>query len=129
MVKNLGDGKPQIRKTSHYCLLAYVKTYKTFDEVIQIYIHYGIHSESWQLRQKSINSFQSILIMEMKYLNWSSAEFRKVVEELLNRTNDENQYVQKASEQCLLSICKYEELRNFSKKLPNAFYNSLKQFC
>lgn len=78
MVRNLGDGKPQIRKTSHYCLLAYVKTYKTFDEIIQIYLHYGLHSDSWQLRQKSINSFQSILMLEVKYLNWSSPEFRKI---------------------------------------------------
>ena len=31
MVKNLGDEKPAIRKTSHYCLMAYVKTYKSFD--------------------------------------------------------------------------------------------------
>lgn len=108
MVKNLGDAKPQTRKTSHYCLLAYVKTYKTFDELIQIYMHHGINSDSWQLRQKSINSFQSILIMEIKYLNWSSLEFRRMVEELLAKTKDESQYVQKASEQCLLSICKYE---------------------
>lgn len=129
MVRNLGDGKPQIRKTSHYCLLAYVKTYKTFDELIQVYISYGFESDTWQLRQKSINSFQSILIMEMKYLNWSSPEFKKIVEELLARTKDESQYVQKAAEQCLVSICKYEEVRNFSKKLPPANYNVLKDFC
>ena len=72
MVRNLGDPKPQLRKTSHYCLLAYIKTYKTFDELIQVYLHFGFSSESAQLRQKSINSFQSILIMEIKYLNWSS---------------------------------------------------------
>ena len=88
MVRNLGDSKPQIRKTSHYCLLAYVKTYKTFDELIQVYINYGFESDTWQLRQKSINSFQSILIMEMKYLNWSSPEFKKIVEELLAKTKD-----------------------------------------
>ena len=42
MVKNLGDAKPQIRKTSHYCLLAYVKTYKSFDELIQVYLNVGV---------------------------------------------------------------------------------------
>jgi hypothetical protein len=42
MVTNLGDVKPQIRKTSHYCLLAYVKTYKSFDELIQVYLTNGI---------------------------------------------------------------------------------------
>ena len=72
MVKNLGDEKPQIRKTSHYCLMAYVKTYKSFDELFQVYMTVGVNSEEWQLRQKAVNSLQSILIMEMKYLNWGS---------------------------------------------------------
>jgi hypothetical protein len=38
VVTNLGDSKPQLRKTSHYCLLAYIKTYKSFDEIINVYI-------------------------------------------------------------------------------------------
>jgi hypothetical protein len=78
MVKNLGDEKPPIRKTSHYCLMAYVKTYKSFDELFQVYLTVGINSEEWQLRQKAVNSLQSILIMEMKYLNWGSNEFKRV---------------------------------------------------
>ena len=63
MVINLGDAKPQIRKTSHYCLLAYTRTFKNFDDIIEAYITYGFLSKEWQLRQKSINSFQSILVM------------------------------------------------------------------
>jgi len=31
IVINLGDSKPALRKTSHYCLLAYVRTMKNFD--------------------------------------------------------------------------------------------------
>jgi hypothetical protein len=73
MVVNLGDSKPQIRKTSHYCLLAYIRMFKNFDDLIGVYIANGIMSEEWQLRQKAINSFQSILVMEIKHLNWSSA--------------------------------------------------------
>ena len=88
LIKNLGDAKPQIRKTSHYCLLGYVKTYKSFDELIPIYSTYGLNSNEWQLRQKSINSFQSILIMEMKFLNWGSGEFRKIFELLMARLKD-----------------------------------------
>ena len=72
MVVNLGDSKPQIRKTSHYCLLAYVRMFKNFDDLVEVYIGNGFTSSEWQLRQKSINSFQSILVMEMKYLNWGS---------------------------------------------------------
>lgn len=48
---------------------------------------------------------------------------------MLSRGKDESQYVQKASEQCLLSICKFEEVRNFSKKLSQNIYNQLKVFC
>lgn len=88
MVVNLGDLKPQIRKTSHYCLLAYVRMFKNFDDLIEVYVGNGLLSNEWQLRQKSINSFQSILVMEMKYLNWSSAEFRKIFELLLGKLKD-----------------------------------------
>ena len=88
MVKNLGDEKPQIRKTSHYCLMAYIKTYKSFEELLQVYLANGISSEEWQLRQKAINSLQSILIMEMKYLNWESQEFKRVFETLLIKLKD-----------------------------------------
>lgn len=78
MVINLGDSKPQIRKTSHYCLLAYVRMFKNFDDLVEVYIGNGFTSSEWQLRQKSINSFQSILVMEMKYLNWGSNEFKRI---------------------------------------------------
>jgi hypothetical protein len=44
IVANLGDPKPQLRKTSHYSLLAFVKTYKTFDEVITMYLDVGFNS-------------------------------------------------------------------------------------
>ena len=37
-VINLGDTKPQVRKTSHYCLLAYAKTYRSLDELFAIYL-------------------------------------------------------------------------------------------
>ena len=73
MVINLGDTKPQIRKTSHYCLLAFIRTFKNFDDLIEAYIMNGIMSKEWQLRQKSINSFQSILVMEMRYVDWTSS--------------------------------------------------------
>lgn len=46
--------------------------------------------------------------MEMKYLNWGSGEFRKIFELLLFKLKDDNQYVQKAAEQCLLSLCKID---------------------
>ena len=44
VIVNLGDPKPQLRKTSHYCLLAFVKAYKHIDEVIGFYLDIGIGS-------------------------------------------------------------------------------------
>jgi hypothetical protein len=79
VVKNLGDlNNPTLRKCSHSCLLAYVKTYHNFDTILHYYLREGLCSTSWQLQQKSINSFQSILIMEVKHLNWASYEFKKI---------------------------------------------------
>ena len=37
--------------------------------------------------------------------------------------------MQKAAEQCLLSLTKVEELRQFSKKLTPNMFNQLKLFC
>jgi len=67
--------------------------------------------------------------MEMKYLNWGSNEFKRVFETLLIKLKDENMYVQKAVEQCLLSLCKMEELRAFSKKLIPQHFQLVKNFC
>ncbi len=66
--------------------------------------------------------------MEMKHLNWGSNEFKRIFETLLNKLKDENVYVQKAIEQCLLSLCKMEELRIFCKKLIPQHFQLLKNF-
>lgn len=129
MVANLGDAKPQIRKTSHYCLLAFVRTFKNFDDLLEVYAKEGLSSSEWQLRQKSINSLQSIIVMEMRHLNWESKMFRQTFEHLLAKLKDENGFVQKAAEQCLLSLSKVEELRHFSKKLTPALFTQLRLFC
>jgi hypothetical protein len=96
-VLNLGDPKPALRKTAHYTLLAYLRTYRSFDDLMEVYSVAGFASPEWQLRQKAINSFQSILVMEMRYLNWSSPEFRKIFEHLLSRLGDDSPFVQKAA--------------------------------
>jgi hypothetical protein len=108
VVVNLGDPKPQLRKTSHYTLLAFVKTYKHIDDLIAFYLDNGFSSPEPQLRQKCINSFQSIVITETKYLNWASPEFKRLFELLLQKLKDENPYVQKAAEQCLLTLSRME---------------------
>lgn len=67
--------------------------------------------------------------MEMKYLDWGSNEFKRIFELLLLKLKDENGFVQKAAEQCLLSLSKVEEIRNFSKKLSIVNFNQLQAFC
>jgi hypothetical protein len=42
-------------------------------------------------------------------------------EMLLQKLKDESPYVQKASEQCLLTLSRMEEVQAFSKKLTPAF--------
>lgn len=128
VVVNLGDPKPQLRKTSHYTLLAFVKTYKHIDDLITFYLDNGLGSPEPQLRQKCINSFQSIVITETKYLNWASPEFKRLFELLLQKLKDDNPYVQKAAEQCLLTLSRMEELKAFLKKLSPPFYNLYRIF-
>jgi|JI9StandDraft_1071089.scaffolds.fasta_scaffold1139340_1 hypothetical protein len=38
IVGNLGDSNPQLRKASHYSILAFIKIFKNIDEVISIYV-------------------------------------------------------------------------------------------
>lgn len=59
---NLAHDKTQMRKTSHYCLLAYVRAFNDFDGLVKEYIAFGLDSPSHQLKQKSINSLQSIIL-------------------------------------------------------------------
>jgi len=42
---------------------------------------------------------------------------------------DDSGFVQKAAEQCLLSLSKAEDLRAFSKRLTPALFLQLRSFC
>lgn len=128
-VLNLGDSKPQVRKTSHYCLLAFAKTYRSLDELLAIYLELGFSSPEAQLRQKTINSFQSMIITDAKVINWNSLEFKKVFEALLQKLKDGNAYVQRAAEQCLLTLSKLEPVTSFSKKLTPTHAGIYRLFC
>jgi hypothetical protein len=88
----------------------------------------GLYSDSWQLKQKCINSFQSILIMESKFLNWASSDFKRWFELLVDRLTDESPYVQKAAEQCLISLCKLDNVRGFSKRISQDYLALLRGF-
>ena len=69
------------------------------------------------MQQKSINSFQSILILEARQFDWADPRSRKVVECLLDRIEHSNLFISKAASQCVLSLCKMEGIRTMVKKL------------
>ena len=47
----------------------------------------------------------------------------------MQRLKDENQFVQKAAEQCLLTLSRLEEVQSFSKKLVPSFSALYRSFC
>jgi hypothetical protein len=130
IIRNLGDAnRPSLRKCSHSCLLQYVKSYHNFDSLLYHYMREGLNNgTSWQLQQKCINSFQSILILEVRHLNWSSYELKRWFEILLDRLKDENVFVSKAAFQCLGSLCKMQSVKMLIDNLSIDSLNILKGF-
>lgn len=59
------------------------------------------------MQQKSINSFQSIFILEVKHFDWAHPQSVKLVEVLIDKIEHENLFVSKAASQCILSMCKF----------------------
>ncbi len=130
VIRNLGDlNRPSLRKCSHSCLLQYVKTYHNFDTLLYHYMRQGLNDgPSWQLQQKCINSFQSIFILEVKHLNWSSYELKRWFELLLDKLRDQNTFVSKAASQCLSSFCKMQSVKILVDNLSIDSLNILKGF-
>ena len=63
--------KTALRKAAHTAILNTIKTYPQFNLLVRIYLNYGILSENQLIQQKSINSFQSIFILEVKHFAWN----------------------------------------------------------
>lgn len=81
-------GKPSIRKASHTCLLAFVKTYNNFDALLEEYLNSGFEHENGLIRQKSINSFQSIFILEARNFIWESESSKRLLQYMINKAGD-----------------------------------------
>ena len=80
------------------------------------------------VQQKSINSFQSILILEAKHFDWSDDHSRNLVETLVGKVDHENLFVSKAASQCILSICKMEGIKLVVQRLSEESVRKLKRF-
>ena len=66
------------------------------------------------VRQKAINSFQSILILELKLFSWGSNESKALFENFLEKAIDENALVSKAAVQCLISMAKIDDIHQLA---------------
>ena len=70
-----------------------------------------------------------MVITDAKVLNWASVEFKKVFEALLQKLKDGNPYVQRAAEQCLLTLSKLDQVTSFIKKLSPTHSGIYRLFC
>ena len=86
---NLGHvSKAPLRKASHTCLLAFIKSYHNFDGLIEQYLDHGFDHDSLLIKQKSINSFQSIFILEVKNIRWDSPETKRLFQTVIQKAGD-----------------------------------------
>lgn len=89
MIRNLGSQDIQLRKLSHRCLVEYIRKFNNFDSIITNYLTEALENpdSTLQLKQKTINSLQSILILEYKSLNLKSPVTKRILETLINLAN------------------------------------------
>lgn len=69
------------------------------------------------IKQKSINSFQSIFILEVKSFNWESEASKRLLQNMIMKAGDENLQIAKAAAQCLLSLCKNEGVKQTTENI------------
>lgn len=120
--------KSALRKAAHTVLLNAVKNYPHFTILGEIYLTSGFLSEQELVQQKSINSFQSILILQAKHFEWTDQRSKKLVETLVNKIENENLFISKAASQCVLSICKMEGIKVLVKRMDVQIIGKLKKF-
>lgn len=110
----------QLRKLSHRCLVEYIRKFGNFDSIFIGYLTESLENEgaNAQLKQKSINSLQSILILEYKSLNIKSVITKQILEVLINIGNSyENKEVRKAAIHCIITLSKVPGFKFLLKSL------------
>ena len=80
------------------------------------------------IKQKSINSFQSIFILEVKNIRWESPETKRLFQTVIQKAGDENLQIAKAAAQCLLSLLKNESIKKTATFLSLGYLNKLYDF-
>ncbi|KAL4466847.1 hypothetical protein ABPG74_010444 [Tetrahymena malaccensis] len=125
---NIGDEQAGIRRKCHSLLLKYIRTYQNSEIVVKVFISTGFQNQNWIVRQKSINSFHSILVSESKIISWNSPDMVDLTLCSINLLNDDNIHVQKATEQLLVQFTKCEQFSVIVKKLPRETCEKLKKY-
>ncbi|KAL4509150.1 hypothetical protein ABPG72_018081 [Tetrahymena utriculariae] len=130
IVINLGDSDAQTRKYSHMFLLSWVKKFNDLNSVLRAFLSSGFSSNNQTIKQKSINSFQGIILTEARAIDWNSKEIFKVIAELLQVwQNATHTNVQKAADHALVSLCKRDEMRLAVTKLDIQQMKIIKQIA
>jgi len=96
--------------------------------MLEEYLDSGFESENNLIIQKSINSFQSIFILELKYLTWDSEQARRLLQAMITKAGSENIHIAKAAAQCLLSLCKNENVKETTKMLSIGYLQKFFDF-
>lgn len=63
------------------------------------------------MKQKSINSLQSIFMLEARNFSWTSDSSKKLLNMMILKAGDENLQIAKAAAQCLHSLCKHDGVK------------------
>lgn len=114
VVRNLGDHKMLLRKMSNKCLLEFIRKYHDYDSLLYTYLKEGLenNSQTLQLKQKCLNSLQSIVIHEFRFLDMNSLYTKRIFENIINlMTYEENTDLQKAAQQCLATLCRLKGIK------------------
>ncbi|KAM3132135.1 hypothetical protein pb186bvf_015730 [Paramecium bursaria] len=123
--ENLGDQLPNLRKSSHQFFQLFIRQNGTFDPIFGAMMSRGIVSQNWIVRQKNVNSLQSLVISDGNFLNWSSHLMSSMMELLLNKLQDPSNVVAKATEQTLITFVQHPGFREYFLENPQ---EELKEF-
>jgi hypothetical protein len=88
----------------------------------------GFENENNLIIQKSINSFQSIFILEVKHFTWNTENAKRLLQSMITKAGCENVHIAKAAAQCLLSLCKNENVKETSNMISIGYLQKFYDF-
>ncbi|CAD8204105.1 unnamed protein product [Paramecium pentaurelia] len=126
--ENLGDQLPNLRKASHQLFQAYIRVNENFDAVLQAILSRGLVHPNWLVRQKNVNSLQSLFLSEGQHLQAGSGVIKNMIEMLLEKLCDCNTAVCKATEQTMISLISLNQYKQCHAQLPMGIQSQVEHF-